>query len=204
VHASKVGAWARYSPTLKPRVTPRELIVKLFACYGQCWAIPKRVHHRWSCGRYGSGVLSAEELRDATCVVCPAQKLALGEFDVAERPEARNRLDREVGYRIDRVHGFPVCAHPFRVGLPPGAYASQRVALPTEEELVPPTPAEADLEVPDDVDDLEAWIIAVLRVAGPDQMASALYEAETIAAERFASGDIVAAMRRVLTVELTR
>ena len=55
-----------------------------------------------------------------------------------------------------------------------------------------------------DVTDLEAWLIANLRVVEPDRMASALRRAETTAAERFSAKDIVAAMRRVLSTELAR
>lgn len=148
-------------------------------------------------------VLSAEELRDATCLVCPAQQLPVGAFDVVEHPSSRNRLVPEVGYRRDRVHGAPVCAHPFRVGLPAGAYVSEGVPLPVDDGVQePPMPTRQDLEVPTQVEDLEAWIIAVLRAAGPSRMTSALAAAEAIAAGRFEERDVVTAMRRVLTVEL--
>jgi hypothetical protein len=148
--------------------------------------------------------MSAEQLRDATCIVCPAQVFGLGQFDVVAHPEARNRLDPQVGYRRDRITGAPVCAHPYRVGLPPGAYASQSVPLPTGDELTVPQPGPADLELPAEVVDLEAWIIAVVRLAHPDAMAATLHQAEAIASERFAPREVIAAMRRVLTVELAR
>jgi len=148
--------------------------------------------------------MSAEELRDATCIVCPAQVFGLGQFDVVEHPEARNRLDPQVGYRRDRIIGVPVCAHPYRVGLPPGAYASRGVPLPTGDELTVPQPGPADLELPADAVDLEAWIIAVVRLAHPDAMAATLHQAEAIASERFPARDVLAAMRRVLSVELAR
>jgi len=54
------------------------------------------------------------------------------------------------------------------------------------------------------VTNLEAWIIAVVRAAGPARLHEALAAAETLAGERFAERDVVQAMRRVLTVELTR
>ncbi|MPZ28473.1 MAG: hypothetical protein GEV12_19200, partial [Micromonosporaceae bacterium] len=63
-------------------------------------------------------------------------------------------------------------------------------------------PAAEDLELPEDLVDLEAWLVAVLRVAAPSRLASALAEAEAAALERFAPRDVVAAMRRVLAFEL--
>jgi hypothetical protein len=52
------------------------------------------------------------------------------------------------------------------------------------------------------VADLEGWLIAVLRVADPQRMHSALAAAERTASERFSTADVVAAMRRVLAYEL--
>ena len=68
----------------------------------------------------------------------------------------------------------------------------------------PPAPTLDALDLPDDVTNLEAWIIAVLRAAGPARIHQALGAAETLAAERFTEADVVTAMRRVLTVELAR
>jgi hypothetical protein len=147
--------------------------------------------------------MSSEELRDATCVVCPAQLLALGQFDVTDRPGPSNPYDPERGYRVDRVTGAPVCVHPYRVELPPGAYSSAGVPVP-EAAPEPPAPASHALDLPDDVTNLEAWIIAVIRAAGPDRLPQALTATESLAAERFDERDVVTAMRRVLTVELAR
>lgn len=146
--------------------------------------------------------MSPEELRDATCVVCPAQLLALGQFDVCDRPGS-SRYDRDLDYRVDLKTGVPVCMHPYRVGLPVGAYASAGVPVP---EVVADTlaPTRHALDLPDDVTNLEAWIIAVIRAAGPDRLAQALSAAEELAGQRFDELDVVAAMRRVLTVELAR
>lgn len=146
--------------------------------------------------------LSGEELRDATCVVCPAQLLAPGGFDVTDRPGPRNRYDPGRGYRVDVETGTPICVHPYRVGLPPGGYCS--AGLPVPEATVPPAPTPDALEMPTDVDDLEAWIIAVIRAAGPARLGQALHAAETLAGQRFPEADVVTAMRRVLTVELAR
>ncbi len=138
-----------------------------------------------------------------TCAVCPAQVLGLGEFDVSDRPGPESRYDPAVGYRVNSATLSPVCVHPFRVGLPVGRYASNHEPVPAFPEQ-PPVPAPVHLELPGDLDDLEAWFIATLRVVDPDRMASALHKAEATAAGRFPARDVVAAMRRVLSVELAR
>ncbi|MFI7546036.1 hypothetical protein [Actinoplanes sp. NPDC049599] len=147
--------------------------------------------------------MSAEELRDATCIACPAQVLRLGEFDVIDRPGAGSRYDPELGYRVETATDTAVCVHPYRVGLPVGTYCSTGMPVPaaTQDPLAPTREA---LELPQDVVDLEAWIIAVLRAAGPGRITQALGAAEALAAERFGERDVVTAMRRVLTVELAR
>jgi hypothetical protein len=66
-----------------------------------------------------------------------------------------------------------------------------------------PPPRQDDLELPTDAADLEAWIVAVLRAAGPERLAQAIAAAETLAAERFPAKAVVHAMRRALTVHLT-
>jgi hypothetical protein len=58
--------------------------------------------------------------------------------------------------------------------------------------------------LPADPADLEAWFIATLRVVPVDAMASALADAEATASGRFPPREVVAAMRRVLSVELAR
>ncbi len=140
---------------------------------------------------------------DATCSVCPAQLLGLGRFDVVDRPGPENHYDPAEGWRVNVHSGKPTCVHPFRVGLPPGLYASHGVPVPQIPQQ-PPKPTPVQLQLPGDVTDLEAWLIANLRVVEPDRMASALRRAETTAAERFSAKDIVAAMRRVLSTELAR
>jgi hypothetical protein len=125
------------------------------------------------------------------------------------------------GLRIDGRTGTPTCVHPFRIGLPPGRYASAGEALPEpvdepqEEahspirglcwpgvryEIFSPTPEQ--LVLPEDVEDLEAWLLAMLRTASDNELPSALDQAEGMAAERFTGEQIVAAMRRVLAYEL--
>ncbi|RFU41255.1 hypothetical protein DZF91_12820 [Actinomadura logoneensis] len=152
-------------------------------------------------------------------MICPAQKLALGEFDVVDRPGARYGFDRDRGYRVDIATGFPVCVHPFRVGLEPGPYASAAAgwpdpAAPPPDPLDPSqaprpsgarravfTPTPEQLELPESADDLEAWLIAILRTARADELASALDQAETAAAQRFNADQIVKALRRALATE---
>jgi hypothetical protein len=138
---------------------------------------------------------------DATCVVCPAQLLGPGAFDVVDRPGRQYRYDPAIGYRINVDTGAPVCVHPFRVGLPPGAYASAGVPVPSLDRPAP-APSAEQLRLPEDVTDLEGWLIAVLRVADPERMHSALADAERTASERFPARDVVTAMRRVLAYEL--
>lgn len=136
-----------------------------------------------------------------TCVVCPAQLLGPGGFDVVDRPGSQYRYDPDVGYRTRVDTGVAVCVHPFRVGLPPGAYASAAQPLPPPDQPAPP-PSTEQLRLPEDVADLEGWLIAVLRAADPQQMHSALAAAERTASKRFSTADVVAAMRRVLAYEL--
>ncbi|MFF4940851.1 hypothetical protein [Micromonospora sp. NPDC000729] len=50
--------------------------------------------------------------------------------------------------------------------------------------------------------DLEGWLVAVLRDAPSEQIFSAVARAERLAGERFDPKQVVAAMRRVLSVEL--
>jgi hypothetical protein len=148
-------------------------------------------------------VMTPEELRDATCIVCPAQVLAVGQFDVSARPGAEFRYDRAMGMRVDLRTDTPVCVHPYRVGLSPGAYLSERKPVPTAE-AQPPTPTQDALALPADAADLEGWIIALLRAAPEHLYQRVLEAAEEVAGETFDAGDIVVAMRRVLTVELAR
>jgi hypothetical protein len=137
---------------------------------------------------------------ESLCSVCPALKVGLGCFDVVERPGRDYRYDPAVGYRVDVGSGVAVCVHPFRVGLPAGRYATDGVSVsPVAEPL---QPSVAQLALPEQVDDLEAWFVARLRVVEPAAMASALDDAEAIASQRFSPGEVVAAMRRVLAYEL--
>lgn len=129
--------------------------------------------------------------------------MAVGQFDVVDRPATRFAFDKAAGCRVDTVTGTPVCVHPFRVGLPPGPYASAGY-LPGETRDQVFVPSGEQLALPESVDDLEGWLVAMLRSAHPDEMASALERAEAIAGERFAGEDIVQALRRVLAVELAR
>ncbi|MDR7277714.1 hypothetical protein [Catenuloplanes atrovinosus] len=137
-----------------------------------------------------------------TCAVCPAQLLGPGDFDVVARPGREFGYRPEVGWRIG-PDGTAVCVHPYRVGLPPGRYASAGAPLPSPAEAVP-LPSEEALRLPEALDDLEGWLVATLRMAGDDEIFSAVARAERTAATRFAPGAVVTALRRVLSRELAR
>jgi hypothetical protein len=144
-------------------------------------------------------------LEEDLCAVCPGQVLAPGRFDVEPKPSQSSRFDPAVGHRVNAA-GAAVCVHPYRVGLPPGRYGSHRdpvppVRLGDAAALVPPHEA---LEPPEHIDDMEAWLVATFRLAGPSRLAAALARAEATALERFPEGAVVAALRRVLSRELAR
>lgn len=137
-----------------------------------------------------------------TCVVCPAQTLGPGEFDVVDRPAGQFPYNREVGWRTDNT-GVAVCVHPYRVGLPAGRYASEGVPLP---DLSGPTPVPSPeaLEFPKAEEDLEGWMVATLRVATPDTLMHQVALAEQLANREFPAAVVTDALRRVLSHELTR
>jgi hypothetical protein len=139
---------------------------------------------------------------DDTCGVCPAQLLGPGRFDVLERPGREFAYNPSIGWRV-ALDGTAVCVHPYRVGMPPGRYASAAEPLP-DLNAAPPTPSPAALDLPDSLDDLEGWFVATLRVAPPDHLFAAVAQAERAAGARFAPGAVVTALRRVLSVELAR
>lgn len=159
------------------------------------------------------------EWADDCCAVCPAQLLGPGEFDVVARPGHGLNYDPEAGYRVNAATGQAVCVHPFRVGLPPGEYASSGIPVTDPEAAPAPpgappgrrmrslpayVPSPDQLILPDSVDDLEGWLIAWVRSTAADAtMASALSQAEAIALERFSGGEVVDALRRVLATELS-
>ena len=64
------------------------------------------------------------------CVACPIRRFRVGAFDVEHRPKASTRFDPVTGSRTIPESGIPVCVHPERIGLPPGAYASAGAPLP--------------------------------------------------------------------------
>ncbi|MBU2667422.1 hypothetical protein KOI35_28310 [Actinoplanes bogorensis] len=141
---------------------------------------------------------------DETCGICPGQVLGPGEFDVVTRPRTELTYNPELGWRAT-PGGTPVCVHPFRVGMPPGEYASAGTPLPRlDAEAAPLSPPPEAFVMPDALDDLGAWMVAHLRVAGQDEMFSVVTRLERQAGERFASGEVVVVLRRVLSVELAR
>lgn len=137
-----------------------------------------------------------------TCVVCPAQALGPGEFDVVDRPDRQFAYNPTVGWRTDSA-GVAVCVHPYRVGMPAGRYASGDVPLPDLSGPAPKPSREA-LEFPESVDDLEGWLVATLRVVSPAALAVEVARAEVLARREFPAGVVTDALRRVLSRELTR
>lgn len=138
-----------------------------------------------------------------SCVVCPARGLQRGEFDVLDASPRDYRLNRQAGYRTDAA-GNPVCVHPYRIGMQPGRYASGGLALP-DPAAPAPQPSAVALELPDDVEDLDAldaWLIAVLRTALDETLFEEITRAEQAAGQRFAPGAVAEALRRVLGKEL--
>lgn len=134
--------------------------------------------------------------------MCPAQMLGPGRFDVIDRPGPGFAYDSKAGWRADGA-GNPVCVHPYRVGLPAGRYASAGDPLPDAAEPTPePTPAA--LELPEQLSDLEGWLVATLRVVDSDHLMGAVTRAEWEASGRFAPGEVTSALRRVLSRELAR
>lgn len=118
------------------------------------------------------------------------------------RPGREYAYNPAVGWRVD-PNGTAVCVHPFRVGIPPGRYASVGEPVP-DLAMPPPAPTPGALEPPTERDDLEGWLVATLRVSSADEMFAAVARAERIASARFAPGVVVAALRRVLSRELAR
>jgi hypothetical protein len=66
----------------------------------------------------------------AYCRACPIRRFRVGSFDVEDRPKSSTRFDPKTGSRTIPESGVPVCVHPHRIGLPPGAYASAGAPLP--------------------------------------------------------------------------
>lgn len=132
--------------------------------------------------------------------MCPARKLGPGQFDVVDQPGPDYRLNRQIGWRVNRA-GIAVCVHPYRVSLPAGWYASTGQPLP-DPSAPRPEPTAAALTLPDDVTDLEGWLVAVLRVADPDALFGAIAEAEQLASSRFTPEVVTEALRQVLSHEL--
>jgi hypothetical protein len=128
--------------------------------------------------------------------------LGPGAFDVRDRPGRDYAYDPAAGWRVDPA-GVAVCVHPYRVGLPSSRYASAGEPLP-DPGAPPPVPTAEALELPEQLTDLEAWLVATLRTAEPERIFGAVARAEREAGQRFAPGEVVAALRRVLSTELAR
>jgi len=158
------------------------------------------------------------------CWICPALRLPAGQFDVYERPTRQCPFDPATGFRY--AGDIPVCVHPYKVGLPPGRYASAGTALPnptphpaaqerpaaqSEPVRAYPGPAPRPAAVPqaDDAsimagarpavpDELLSWMRGLVADAAPDDLADTLGQAEEAALLRFSAESVVEALRQVL------
>ena len=140
---------------------------------------------------------------DDTCGICPAQVLGPGAFDVVERPACELAYNPSLGWRATPA-GIPVCVHPFRCGMRAGRYATAGDPLPDLTSPLDVAPPPEVLQVPESLEDLSAWMVAHLRLAGEDQMVGVVARLERVAGQRFAPGEVIAVLRRVLSVELAR
>lgn len=93
----------------------------------------------------------------------PSAGVGLGAFDVAAGPGPEYAYDASAGWRLGPGR-HPVCVHLYRVGMPPGLYASADDPLP-DLAAARPDPTEQALKLPAAMDDLEGWLVATLRVA---------------------------------------
>ena len=137
-----------------------------------------------------------------TCAVCPAQLLGPGAFDVLARPGPRFAYRPDLGWRAD-PDGVPVCVHPYRVGMAVGEYKSAGAPVPDLDSPAP-APTLETLELPQRLEDLEGWLVAMLRSVPQERMFGAVARAEREAGTRFAARDVVTAMRTVMSRELAR
>ena len=87
--------------------------------------------------------------------------------------------------------------------MPVGDYASSGTPVPDLDGPAPAPTPEA-LELPERLEDLEGWLVAVLRSEPSEQMFGAVAHAEREAGVRFDARDVVQAMRKVMSRELTR
>ena len=112
------------------------------------------------------------------CVTCPAKTHRVGQFDVFEVPRSETYFDSSIGCRIGIETGVPMCVHPDRIGLPPGAYASvgepvpavrlRRTSTGRRYIVVPPPDAAAGASAPSRLRQLlRAVVRTVTRDARP-------------------------------------
>lgn len=65
-----------------------------------------------------------------------------------------------------------------------------------------PAPSTAALELPEALNDLEAWMIACLITAAPGTMPAAARRIQAVAAYRFGAHEVAETLRRVLGMRL--
>jgi hypothetical protein len=117
------------------------------------------------------------------CGVCPSTRLPGGAFDVHARPSAESRF---AGGVRRTAAGVPVCVHPERVGLPPGAYASEGAVLPW---LAPP---------PVELDAFAGWLRAALTAAPVAACPEVIERATAVLLAADPGADVAAVLREAL------
>ncbi|WP_406399725.1 hypothetical protein OH805_11685 [Streptomyces sp. NBC_00879] len=119
------------------------------------------------------------------CGICPSRRLAVGEFDVFERPTKECPFNPADGHRYT-ADGTPVCVHPDRVGLPVARYKSENVPLTVE------------LHLPPDPSELVPYLHGVLYGAAPVLLDGLIEQARAEIARRFPELDVTVTLRRAL------
>lgn len=126
----------------------------------------------------------AEAACREVCAACPSLKWAAGAFDVLERPSKEAKFSGEDGCRRTAA-GVPVCVHPHKVGLPPGAWASEGLPLPWI------------LPMPDDPEGITSWLVSALASAPADE-ADGLVDRACTALMAHPGVDVTEALRAAL------
>ncbi|MGW2515048.1 hypothetical protein ACWC0A_37905 [Streptomyces scopuliridis] len=119
------------------------------------------------------------------CGICPSRALAVGQFDVYERPTKECPFNPDDGHRY-AVDGTPVCVHPDKVGLPPGLYKSENA------------PVAIELELPSDAAELVPYLRDVLHGAAPVLLEDLIEQASAKIRCRFPAVDPLTTLRRAL------
>lgn len=127
-----------------------------------------------------------DDVHHLACGICPSRRYRVGQFDVYERPTADCPFNPADGHRY-APDGTPVCVHPEKVGLPPGAYRSKNAPLAVE------------LRLPPDPSKVVSYLHDVLYGAAPVLLEDLLSQASEQIRERFPDLDPVTVLRQALS-----